>query len=513
MRRKNGQKLIGQPKRLRHPLLGLEWLEDRTLLATMSWINASGGDWDVLGNWVNTNNASDHHVPTASDDAVINVAGITVTHSSAVADSVHSLTSQDAIILSSGSLAIGSASTINNSFNVGSGASLSLSNTTLSGTGTLTISTGATLTLSGDTINTTLANSGSVIVTSTSTVATLTTAAGSTLEVETSASGGSPTLTVTNSFTNNGTIDLTYLYPVNNGYSETLTVGSGGAGTLTNASGGLITASAGTGFGSRTINATLVNQAGGTLTANYPLTVNVTSGAAANAGTINATTGNITFNLGGTSPSLTNTGTVAIASGDTFTVSGGTFNYTSGSVGSATAGGTLSLQSTTANHANDFSDAATFHMLLGSTTVNGPGKLINVAGSALTLSGDTINTTLANSGSVIVTSTSTVATLTTAAGSTLEVETSASGGSPTLTVTNSFTNLGTIDLDLPPRPRPTTALLRNPDQSAAAAAGTLTNASGGLITASAGTGFGFTHHQRHARQLPGRRHPSPPTTP
>ena len=118
------------------------------------------------------------------------------------------------------------------------------------------------------------------------------------------------------------------------------------------------------------------------------------------------------------SPSLTNTGTIAIASGDTFTVSGGTFNYTSGSVGSATAGGTLSLQSTTANLANDFSDAATT-LLLGSTTVNGPGKLINVAGSALTLSRRyDLVTTLANSGSVIVTSTSTVATLTTAASNT-----------------------------------------------------------------------------------------------
>jgi len=41
---------------------------------------------------VNSTNPSDQHVPTSSDDAVIDISGITVTHSSNTADSVNSLT-------------------------------------------------------------------------------------------------------------------------------------------------------------------------------------------------------------------------------------------------------------------------------------------------------------------------------------------------------------------------------------------------------------------------------------
>jgi hypothetical protein len=41
-------------RRVFRPALGQ--LEDRTLLATMLWTNASGGDWDVATNWVNSAN-------------------------------------------------------------------------------------------------------------------------------------------------------------------------------------------------------------------------------------------------------------------------------------------------------------------------------------------------------------------------------------------------------------------------------------------------------------------------
>ena len=103
------------PRRRRGPVrvrshrrrLTLEVLEDRTLLATMIWNNPSGGDWDVAANWVNQANASDHHIPTASDDAQINTTGITVTHANANDDSVNSLTSQANFVLSSGTLNVG----------------------------------------------------------------------------------------------------------------------------------------------------------------------------------------------------------------------------------------------------------------------------------------------------------------------------------------------------------------------------------------------------------------------
>jgi len=66
--------------------LTLEALEDRVLLSQDIWINPAGGDWDTPANWSNG-------VPTASQDAVIDVAGnVTITHSSDTTHSVHSIT-------------------------------------------------------------------------------------------------------------------------------------------------------------------------------------------------------------------------------------------------------------------------------------------------------------------------------------------------------------------------------------------------------------------------------------
>src|SRR4051794_31836685 len=73
-------------KRIKGYLPILERMEDRTMLSTMLWANAASGDWDVTGNWVNSANSSDHHVPTSSDDSQINTTGITVTHVSSVLD-------------------------------------------------------------------------------------------------------------------------------------------------------------------------------------------------------------------------------------------------------------------------------------------------------------------------------------------------------------------------------------------------------------------------------------------
>src|SRR5262245_51724871 len=67
----------------------LEYLEDRTLPSTVNWVGGSG-DWSVANNWTDASTLT-HHVPTASDDAVINVANITVTHSTGT-DQVQSVT-------------------------------------------------------------------------------------------------------------------------------------------------------------------------------------------------------------------------------------------------------------------------------------------------------------------------------------------------------------------------------------------------------------------------------------
>ena len=91
------------PKRGRRPAgpkgtyvsrLWLEGLEDRLLLSTIRWTNPAGGDWDTAANW------DLNRVPVAADDAVIDTAGITVTHGVGTSDAVHSITSQAALVLS-----------------------------------------------------------------------------------------------------------------------------------------------------------------------------------------------------------------------------------------------------------------------------------------------------------------------------------------------------------------------------------------------------------------------------
>ncbi len=63
-----------------------EHLEDRRLLATISWINTDSGSWSNPANW------SSGVLPGPADDVVIDVpASITITHSSG-SDTIQSLT-------------------------------------------------------------------------------------------------------------------------------------------------------------------------------------------------------------------------------------------------------------------------------------------------------------------------------------------------------------------------------------------------------------------------------------
>jgi RHS repeat-associated protein len=145
------------------------------MLSTVRWTNPTGGDWDTPSNWVNTAAPSDHHVPTASDDAQIDVSGIMVTHASLIDDSVHSLNSQATLSISGGSLSIAASSTVSN-LNLGGQnlgtltgvgdvtvtKTLNWTGGTMSGTGTTTVPPGGTLNLSGQLTldGRTLANAG-----------------------------------------------------------------------------------------------------------------------------------------------------------------------------------------------------------------------------------------------------------------------------------------------------------------------------------------------------------------
>ncbi len=154
-------------------------LEERTLLSSVNWINPAGGDWDTGSNW-NTGS-----VPGASDDVTLDLSpGITVTHSQDDADSVNTLTlaGADTLSISSGSLSIDSASTIDGPLNLSGGA--------LEGAGTLTV-TGA-LTWAGGT----MAGAGQTIATGNVSIN------DGTLDTRSFSSAGTATLSGTLSFDN-----------------------------------------------------------------------------------------------------------------------------------------------------------------------------------------------------------------------------------------------------------------------------------------------------------------------
>src|SRR5262245_29444997 len=77
----------------------LELLEDRAVPATITWINAAGGAWNVADNW------DTHTVPGAADDVMIRdfPGDITITHATG-SDSIRSLVNQEAVVLAGGSL-------------------------------------------------------------------------------------------------------------------------------------------------------------------------------------------------------------------------------------------------------------------------------------------------------------------------------------------------------------------------------------------------------------------------
>jgi hypothetical protein len=183
----------------------------------MLWTDASGGDWDVAGNWVNMSDASDHHVPTSSDDAQINIGGITVTHASSASDTVNSLTvsSGTTLSLSNGTLAMAAASTIAGTLDVSGGELDSSVGLTVMGASNWSggaiggaVTNAGTMTVTGNGnhyLTGTLTNTGTIAVTGTGKIAseadntTINNQAGATLDFQADAS-------LANIFANTGTI-------------------------------------------------------------------------------------------------------------------------------------------------------------------------------------------------------------------------------------------------------------------------------------------------------------------
>jgi hypothetical protein len=404
---------------LRKPVRwAVEALERRLLLAAVSW--TGGGDGI---NWTDPKNWSTNALPGAADDVTINAAGNPTIKIASGSQSAHSLTSSDPLnILSGGSLAIG---------------------TTVNGTGTLT--NAGTLTLNNTKIIAPLVNQGTVVVTNSGNTITgpFTASAGSTLSLDDN--NNYAFLTVSSSFTNDGTIALSTESSA--GYSVGLTVSSGA--TLTNAADGTITAS-GTGADALAITGSVTNK--GTLGVQHALTVNNASD------TFDATSG-----------------TLSIAAGKTLTINSGAL-----ALGSTALSGTGTLNvtgDTVALAGNQTLTAAGVQVILTNATVNGPGTLTNASGETLTLSNTKVNAPLVNQGTLAVVNNGNTITgpFTASAGSTLSLDDN--NNYAFLTVSSSFTNDGTIALSTESNAGYSVTLT-------VSSGSTLTNAADGTITAS-----------------------------
>jgi len=321
-------------------------MEDRTLLATMLWANAVNGDWDIASNWVNSGNSSDHHVPTSSDDAVINYSGITVSHTSSTSDAANSLTSQAAINLSSGSLSFAAASTIADSFTMSGG--------TLTGAGALTIS-GATTWTGG-----TMSGTGSINADGGLTLggASVETLAGWTLNNAGAAtlSGSGPGL-----YLSSGA-----LFDNQPGASFTIQTDAGIANNG--------------GVASTFVNEGTLTKAGGTGTTTIGVTFNQTG-----AGTTQVQSGTLKLSGGGT---IGGTGTVSPAAGATLSFAATNSTYTIQAGTGITGGGAVAFTNGTVNDAGSYTVTGSTSVSGGTANFTAP---VGNLGQALTISSGTLN--------------------------------------------------------------------------------------------------------------------------
>src|SRR5262249_15404127 len=125
--------------------LCLEPLEDRLAPAMASWVgNGDGLTWGDPQNW------SGNALPTAADDVIINTSADDVIIHDSGTDSIHSLQSQNGLLLSGGSLTIADVSSINNTLTLSAATLTTMGNLILvdllqsdgelNGAGTVTIS-------------------------------------------------------------------------------------------------------------------------------------------------------------------------------------------------------------------------------------------------------------------------------------------------------------------------------------------------------------------------------------
>jgi hypothetical protein len=309
---------------------------------------------------------------------------------------------------------------------------VSLTNSTVNGPGSLTVASGATLTVTQSTFNAPFVNQGTVQAAPGTNIFNGSFANPSGALLELNGNNGFADVSVTTGLTNGGTIELT-----GTSWGGRLTV-SGGA--LQNQVGGMLQVVAGTG---NTLTGVLSNQ--GTVQVDGPLTINGASAAHQNGGTIMLGAGNLTLTQSGSTPSFTTTGNVVIGASRILQVNGGAFNYANASPGGLAGLGTVSLSGVTLGLNPDFT-VDTLALTMTSSTVNGPGTLHVAATRTLTLTQSTLNAALDNAGTVLGTPGANTlnGAVTNQSGALLELN--GNNGFADMTVASGFTNAGTIEL-------------------------------------------------------------------
>ena len=361
-----------------------ERMEDRTLLATMLWSNAAGGDWDLASNWVNSGDSTDHHVPIATDDAIIDLDGVSVTHVQGNTDSVNSLSitsTTDSLSLSNGSLAIAAASSISGSLAI-SGGTFDYSGSNALSTGTLT-QTGGTLTGTG-TVNV----SGLTTWTNGTMSGTGATVADGGLAIGGTAAANYFEYLSGRELDNYGAATLNAYAPYGNGFyfSGGAVLDNEASGTLAIGTDTSIYANSGTPSDGTFVNQGTLSKTGGTGTSVVAVTFNDTG-----AGTVQVSSGVIS--LQGTT-TVSSTGALSAAASTVLGFDAGTASLGDGTTFSgagtvAVRGGTFTIPTGTVTSAAAFA--------LSGGTINGAGTL--TLDGALTWNGGTMSgtgTTIAN---------------------------------------------------------------------------------------------------------------------
>ncbi|MBX3133716.1 MAG: hypothetical protein KF689_10065 [Gemmatimonadaceae bacterium] len=258
------------------------------------------------------------------------------------------------------------------------------------------------------------------------------TAPGGTIEVRGNGTIGSVEATIDESFTNTGTIELSSM---NLGYSAGLRVQNG---PLVNAVGGIIRSAVGAG-GIRTLDAQLDNS--GTLEVLANLTVSRINVAHVHRDSLTIGAGTLTFNLG-PSGSFTNLGAIEVLTGRQLAFTTGTVHLRDGSLVSDS--GTVSFSGTAID-----ADVGSLRarLALGTGTSFVDTLLVPVGDSLRVLSGTLNAPAVVVAGRVVALGSFTLAApLVTETTGTLESRSSSVAGTTIFTVTDGFTNHGTIEL-------------------------------------------------------------------